>query len=83
MLLAFLILVLGFHFVFEDLSFISTHSLSVSNNPPQSEITHQDDIVQLTELPIPITSNPVAHINPVLLPVQITIFFPHFNPPNI
>ena len=81
--LAFLMLVLCFHFLFANLSFSSAHNLSSSMYPNQSETTHQDDIVQLPELSSQITSNPVARINPVLLPVQINIFFPHFNPPNI
>lgn len=82
MLLAFLILVLCFHFLSEDLSFSTAPNLPVSSYPSQGEITHQDDIVQLPELSSQITSNPVTRINPVLLPVQINIFFPHFNPPN-
>jgi hypothetical protein len=83
MLLAFLILVLCFHFLFEDLSFSPTQNLSSTNYPAQSEITHNDDIVQVTELSSQKTSNPVAHINPVLLTLQLKVFFPQFNPPDI
>lgn len=83
MLLAFLILVLSFHFLFEDFSFSVVPNLPVSSSPSQGEITHQDDIVHSTELSSQISSDPVTQINPELLPVQINIFFPHFNPPNI
>ncbi len=83
MLLAFLILILSFHFLIEDLSFSAVSNLLDSSYPSQVEITHQDDIVQSIELSSQIASNHIAHINPVLLPAQLNIFFPHFNPPNI
>lgn len=83
MLMAFLVFVLCIHFLIEDLSFASTHITSSASYPNQSEITHQDDLVQFTELSSVNFSNPAIQIIPVLLTVQESVFFPHFNPPNI
>ena len=83
MLLAFLVFVLCIHFLVEDLTFTSAQITSSAPYPNQSEITHQDDLVQFTELASLIFSNPAIQIIPVLLTVQESVFFPHFNPPNI
>jgi len=77
MLLTFLVFVICVHFLVEDLSFSTPQNLTSASYPNQSEVTHQDDIVQFSELPSQIPSNPVAHIIPVFLTVKVQVFFPH------
>jgi hypothetical protein len=83
LLLTVLVFVMCVHFLVEDQSFSTPQNLSSASYPNQSEVTHQDDIVQFSELPSQIPSNTVAPIIPALLTEKVQVFFPTFNPPNI
>jgi hypothetical protein len=76
--LAFLILIMSVHFLFDDLSFSSFQNFHTI----QSEVTHQDDLVQISELIPQITSNSVIQITPVLFNVQAGMLSLNFNPPK-
>lgn len=83
LLLGVLVFVLSIHFLFDDIAFSSVHNLPAASVQNQSEIAHQDDIVQYTELASQIPAKPAIQVTPLLVTEKLQVFFPAFNPPNI
>lgn len=79
LLLAFLILVMSAHILFDDLSF----SLIQQFHPNQSEVTHQDDLAYFSDLIPQIFSKAILQITPVLMIMQVMTLSLNFNPPKI
>jgi hypothetical protein len=82
-LMGFLACCVTVHFIVDDLLIQPCQAAAAAGMPGSDELTHQDDLVFIAELPAHVPAIWLWSFVPAELPLQVRVFYPLRLPPKI